>query len=105
MSDERAHLSDRERNVESYSLIKNFLDSLKQTSLAIKPTWTPEEASKIQTLSREVIPALPESIKIIKFPNGGQMIFGEKDNQVRTAEWDLTDIKKWAEHLEKTIKF
>jgi hypothetical protein len=105
MLQEIAKLSVRERNMTKVNSIRNFLGAVTQSRLDVKTTWSPEEAAKIQFLAREVVPALPESIKSINFPNGGQMIFGEKDDPARIVEWDLKDVQKWAEHLEKHLNY
>jgi hypothetical protein len=93
------------KSATDFNTIKSFLHNIKETGLGIKPNWTPEDVIKVKKLADIVIQALPESIKVIKFPNGGQMIFGEKEDKERIVEWDLADIKTFAEHLRKTINF
>lgn len=87
-------------NSENYSKIATFLNTLEDTNLIVKPTWTKEEAALVIKLSFDVAGALPDPIHKLTFPNDGQITFGTGENG--NVNWDLDDVKNYAKSLVKT---
>lgn len=61
------------------------------------------EGRQIVAMSFSILEAIPQSIRFIVFPNGEKVIL-EVSNQKREIQWDLDDLKKYAQRLEQGLK-
>jgi hypothetical protein len=95
----------REQMIESSVTIRDFLQTLIADDLLKNEPWSEEKLKIAKRLSQYVTPALPPSIKTLKFPNGTELILGDENDKDRVANWDIADLKKKLKDLESGSKF
>jgi|GEM_PF-4921864 len=102
MNPEKVSLTSKEINRENYVKLYDFLITLRMDDLLSDRPWSEKDGEIALKLSLNAASAMPDSIKSLLFPNGMKIVFGEKEDKVRVAEWDINDVVKRKNYLAKS---